>query len=76
MDYDNHSSIENWFMIIILVWKIGLWCCQSSPELAYDNHSSTERWFMIIFHILVYDNHSSIEKWFMIILCLTANVGL
>ena len=59
MDYDNHSSIENWFMIIILVWKIGLWCCQSSPELAYDNHSSTERWFMIIirayYRKMVYD---------------------
>ena len=47
MVYDNHSSMENWFMIILHI-------------LVYDNHSSIEKWFMIIILVyyrkMVYDN--------------------
>jgi hypothetical protein len=43
MVYDDHSSIEKWFMIIMHIE-------------VYDNHSSIEKWFMIIMHIEVYDN--------------------
>ena len=45
MVYDNHSSKEKWFMIIMHIE-------------VYDNHSSIEKWFMIIILVIDIRTHS------------------